>query len=261
MEGALVAGEPVRNIRLSHTLASLQAASRELAAITTATVRLRVNGREHLMRLQAQTGLSSTGTVLWRDPRGFYGADDVIAEEGTRYEIIAEWNGKTARVSTTVPHKARIDSARETSFLSDSRGTPLMEFRYEAVITVRSGEAYQAGALSGAGADTISATRSGIVAGTLKVATAADSAGKLRLQSQAVFQTSDRTGVLRDPENPHVVVYSFDAPFAEYYNSYQRGFITTDPFSVGGVNVRWNVSGDGIGIVVGVAANRMRVQR
>jgi hypothetical protein len=29
--------------------------------------------------------------------------------------------------------------------------------------------------------------------------------------------------VPQDPINPHVVVYSFDAPFAEYFNSYQRG--------------------------------------
>lgn len=260
MEGALIAGEPIRNIRLSRTLASLQPVSWEIAAITTATVRLRTNGREYIMQLQPQVGLSSTGTVLWRDPRGFYGTDGVIAEEGMRYEIIAEWNGKTARVSTTVPYKAHIDSVRETSVISESRGTPTKEFRYEAVIAVRSGAVYQAGVLTGESADTISATRTGIIAGVLKAATAADSAGRLRLQSQAVFQTRDRMGVLQDPIRPYVVVYSFDAPFAEYYNSYQRGFITTDPFSVGGVNVRWNVTGDGIGIVVGVATQRRRVR-
>lgn len=260
MEGALIAGEPIRNIRLSRTLAALQASSREVAAITTATVRLRTDGREYRMRLQPQIGVSSTGTVLWRDPRGFYGTDDVIAEEGVQYEIIVEWNGKTARVSTTVPYKAHIDSVRETSLISDSYGTPIKEFRYEAVIAVRSGAVYQAGVLTGEGADTISATRNGIIAGVLKAATAADSTGRLRLQSQAVFQTRNRMGVLQDPIRPYVVVYSFDAPFAEYYNSYQRGFITTDPFSVGGVNVRWNVTGDGIGIVAGVASQRKRVR-
>jgi hypothetical protein len=261
MEGALIAGEPIRNIRLSRTLESLQPINRELAAITTATVRLRTGGREYAMTLQPQTGFSSTGTVIWRDPRAFYSANGVIAEEGMRYEIIAQWNGKTARVSTTVPHKARIDSVRETNAIVDERGMAVKEFRYEAVITVRSGEVYQAGVVLGQGADTISTTYNGTSnAGALKAATAADNAGKLRLQSPAIFQTPNAMNVLQDPTNPHVVVYSFDAPFAEYFNSYQRGFITTDPFSVGGVNVRWNVVGDGIGIVIGMASARKRVR-
>jgi hypothetical protein len=260
MEGALVAGEPIQNIRLSRTLASLQPASRDIAAITTATVRLRTRGKEYVMTLQPQIALSSTGTVVWRDPRGFYGTDSVIAEEGAQYEIIAEWNGKTARVTTTVPHKARIDSVRETINVVEEQGVIRREFRYEAIIAVRKDEVYQAGVIAGQGADTASMTRSGIVAGVLQAATAADIAGNLRLQSQSIYQTRDRTGVLQDPQYPHVIVYSFDAPFAEYYNSYQRGFITTDPFSVGGVNVRWNVRGDGIGIVVGVAAMRKRVR-
>jgi hypothetical protein len=261
MEGAIIAGEPIRNIRLSRTLESLQPANRELAAISTATVRLRVGGREYAMTLQPQVGFSSTGTVIWRDPRAFYSAVGVIAEEGVRYEIIAEWNGKTARVSTAVPYKARIDSVRETSTIIDERGVAVKEFRYEAVIGVRSGEVYQAGAVLGQGADTVSTTFNGTsYAGVLKAATAADNTGKLRLQSQAVLQTRNAMNLPQDPINPHVVVYSFDAPFAEYFNSYQRGFITTDPFSVGGVNVRWNVTGDGIGIVVGMASVRKRVR-
>ena len=261
MEGVIVVGEPIRNIRLSRTQEPTKPVSRELAAITTATLRLRVNGQEYPMTLQAQTGRSSTGTVLWQDARSYYQTENIIAQEGIRYEIIAEWNGKTARVSTTVPHKVEISSAREITSVTDSRGTPTKEFRYEARYAVRSGEVYQVGVLTGQSADTASATSNGIFAGTLMAALGADSTGSVISQSQPIYQTRTNTGVLQDPTNPFVVVYSFDEAFAEYYNSYQRGFITTDPFSVGGVNVRWNVKGDGVGIVIGIATERKRVRQ
>lgn len=260
MEGVIVAGEPIRNIRLSRTQEPTKPVSRELAAITTATVRLRVNGQEYPMVLQAQTGRSSTGAVLWQDARSYYQTENLIAQEGFRYEIIAEWNGKIARVSTTVPRKVEIVSAREMTSITDFRGTPEKEFRYEARYTVRPGEVYQVGVLTGQGADTASATSNGIFAGTLTTAFSADSTGSVISQSQPIYQTRTNTGVLQDPANPFVVVYSFDEAFAEYYNSYQRGFITTDPFSVGGVNVRWNVKGDGVGIVIGIATERKRVR-
>ncbi|MCU0426622.1 MAG: DUF4249 domain-containing protein [Candidatus Kapabacteria bacterium] len=242
MEGALVAGEPIRNIRLSRTLEPTKPISRELAAISTATVRLRVNGQEYRMTLQPQRELSSTGTMLWSDARAYYQAGNIIAEEGVRYEIIAEWNGKTARVSTTVPRKPSILSVREViTTTTENRGPSNKEFRYEARFAARAGEAYQVGVLTGRDADTVSTTRNGITAGLLKTATSADSSGTITLQSQVIYQSFSNTLGLQDPQNPHAVVYSFDAPFAEYYNSYTRGFRQTDPFTVGGVNVRWNV--------------------
>lgn len=261
MEGALVAGEPIRNIRLSRTIEPTKPVNRELAAISTATVRLRANGQEYRMSLQQQVGLSSTGTVLWRDARAYYQAENIIVEEGVRYEIIAEWNGTTARVSTIVPRKPIILSAREIlTTTTDNRGPSNKEFRYEASFMAHTGEVYQVGVLTGLGADTVSATRNGITAGALKTATSTDSTSIIRLQSQPIYQSFTNAGALQDPQNPHAVVYSFDAPFAEYYNSYSRGFITTDPFSVGGVNVRWNVTGDGVGIVIGIASSRLRVR-
>lgn len=260
MEGALIAGEPIRNIRLSRTLEPTKSVNRELAAISTATVKLRVNGQEYKMSLQAQVGLSSTGTIMWRDPRTYYQAEEIIAEEGVRYEIIAEWNGKTARVSTVVPRKPHIISVREIIGMTDIRGTPEKEFRYEARFAARTSEVYQVGVLTGHTANTASATSNGIFAGAVKASTSADSTGVITLLSQPIFQSRTNTGSLQDPTNPHVVVYTFDQPFAEYYNSFQRGFAPTDPFSVGGVNVRWNVTGDGIGIVIGMASTRQRVQ-
>lgn len=262
MEGALIAGEPIRNIRISRTAEPiLGTVSREAAAISTASVKLRFNGREIPMRLQAQRAFSSTGTLLWSDPRTYYEAPGIIAEEGVRYEIIAEWKGKIATVTTIVPRKPTILSVREVvTTVTDNRAPSDKEFRYEARFVARSGEVYQVGVLTGVGADTLSATRNGITAGALRAATSADSTGTITLFSQPIYQSRTNTGALQDPQNPHAVVYSFDAPFAEYYNSYTRGFRQTDPFTVGGVNVRWNVKGDGIGIVVGIASSRLRAR-
>lgn len=260
--GAIVAGEQIDNIRVSRTLPALDSLSAERGALTTASLRLRVDGHEYPMQLQVQRIVNTNGTIAFQDVRSFFGIPQrFIAEEGKTYEIIAEWEGKIARVSTRVPRAATIDSAREIITQSTVQGVSRQEYRYEAVFAPEANTVYQVGALTGKFADTLSATRYGISAvGAPQGQANVGTDGKLRMTSQQAVGVPDRMGVFAAPENPFVVVYSYDAPFADFYNTFTRAFPSSDPFTVGGVNVRWNVTGNGIGIVVGVASQRKRVR-
>ncbi len=265
--GSLVAGEPISSLYVARTLPLFDTVNAERSAITTATIRLRVDGREYPMQLEPMRILNANGGVIFQTPRSYYRTmPPLIAEEGKRYEIIAEWQGLRARVETFVPRPVAMDSVREIIVeQKDPRTNADRRFyQYEVTFTPQARVAYRAGVFHGPGADTVSAflrAENQLLENASTVtASAADFSGKIRLLSRLVeipFIPGRGWGTIT---NPHVVLYQFDEAFAEYERTYRNAFATSNPFSIGGVNAKWNVTGDGIGIVVGITSSRRRVR-
>jgi hypothetical protein len=271
--GSLIAGEPISVLYVARTLPLFDTVNAERSALTTATIRLRVDGREYPMQLEPMRILNANGGAIFQTPRSYYSTTPpVIAEAGKRYEIIAEWQGLRARVETFIPLPVPVEAARE--IIVDEKdprtGVDIRRYQYELTFTPQAGVAYRAGFLGGTGADTASAfdfspTPGSVLVGLSDSAPivtqpAADSTGKIRLLSPTALSTFIPGRGWTTIENPHVVLYQFDEAFAEYSRTFGNSFASSNPFTIGGVNAKWNVTGDGVGIVVGVSSSRLRVR-
>lgn len=264
--GSIIAGDTISSLYVARTLPLFDSVLAERSAVTTATIRLRVDGREYPMQLEPMIFLNSNGTTF-RNRRSYYRTvPPVIAEEGKEYEIIAEWQGLRAQVKTFVPRAVPIESAREIIVDSkDSKtGADVRHYRYEATFTPQRGVVYSTNIVTDAGADTTTENwrlysdfwnpaSNGTKA-------EADSLGKLRLtflSSPALFIPGRGW---QTPNNPHIVLHQIDEALLEYARTFGNSFASSNPFTIGGVNAKWNVTGDGIGIVVGMSSSRLRVR-
>jgi hypothetical protein len=265
--GSIIAGEPITSLYVTRTLPLFDTLNAERSALTTATIRLRVDGQEYPMQLEPMRILNTNGTVAFQTSRSYYRTKPpLIAEEGKRYEIIAEWQGLQARVETLVPRAVPVEAARE--IILDSKdprtGADMRRYQYEATFTPQAGVAYRGGVMGGAGADTASATAfplAGLAESAPIVTIAnADTSGKIRLLSPLVTATFLPGRGWTTVSNPHVVLYQMDEAFAEYARTFGNSFASSNPFTIGGVNAKWNVTGDGVGIVIGIASSRRRAR-
>ncbi len=264
--GSIVAGKPIASLYVARTLPLFDTINEKRSIITTATIRVRVDGREYSMELEPMSITNTNGTVNTLTLRSYYRTmPPLIAEEGKRYEIIAEWQGLRARVETFLPRSVPVEAARE--IIIDGKdprtGTDTRHYQYEATFTPQTGIAYRAGILGGLGADTVSATASALAglseSAPLVTIANADANGKIRLLSPLVPATFIPGRGWTTISNPHVALYQIDEAFAEYARTFGNAFASSNPFSIGGVNAKWNVTGDGIGIVVGISSSRKKV--
>ncbi|MCS6808551.1 MAG: hypothetical protein RML40_07880 [Bacteroidota bacterium] len=57
-----------------------------------------------------------------------------------------------------------------------------------------------------------------------------------------------------------VVLYRVDKAFAEYACTYTNAFFSTTPFTIGDVNAKQNITGDGIGIGIVVVITQLHLR-
>lgn len=104
INGAVIAGQPIRNIQITRTIAPLDTFNMDKVRITDADARITVDGREYRLRLQAAVDSIKTnyGQTI-AGPSCYETVEGLIAENGKTYTLTVNWNGKTATATTTVP--------------------------------------------------------------------------------------------------------------------------------------------------------------
>jgi hypothetical protein len=117
INGAVIAGQPIRNIHITRSIAPLDTFSFVKVGIRDADARISVDGREVRMRLQAASDSirAQYGTNLIAGPTA-YEAPELIAEAGKTYTLTVNWNGKRASAATTVPAPPQVASLPRVSW-------------------------------------------------------------------------------------------------------------------------------------------------
>lgn len=110
INGAVIAGQRIRNIQVTRTIAPLDTFNMDKIRISDADVRISVDGREYRLRLQ--TAVDSVRTNFGRLIEGpsSYEAPDLIAESGKTYQLTVNWKGKSAMATTFVPQTPVVEN-------------------------------------------------------------------------------------------------------------------------------------------------------
>jgi len=200
--------------------------------------------------LQGVTGAIYEGTTAY--PLKYIGSGGYIAEglsveQGKTYRLDAHWNNLHAEASTRIPIPTPIDSAHYHVRPRTPDDYFYGQDEIGVTFTPLAGQVYiltWGDSLSGRGSSYISSFEY-----DSRVARPqdADPDGKIRL--------NQRTNIYFSPEdsirNLRAVLYSFDEPYYEYYISSQNFTSDESPVSSGSHFIRWNVTGDAIGMFIG----------
>jgi hypothetical protein len=250
VRGLLVAGELLSDVQISRTLPPLDVFSYEKVFLANAQASVTVDGKAYSLALQAPFNTTPTVSPV---QRSMYAATGVRVESGKVYQLEVRWNGHTARAQTTVPFPADVSFPQlfinvvPSATLPNVRDTVLT---VQANVKARSGEVYRIGAQMTGGTN---ATRS------------ATDAVRATMDGQMVILRTDVwRNVVRFLANPATRITAFvenyDPQFFDYFQTRTRGG-QPDILNPSGPNIEWNVSGDGVGVFVGMAVARKDVAR
>ena len=117
INGAVIAGQPIRNIQITRTIAPLDTFNMDKVRITDADARITVDGREYRLRLQSAVDSIRTnfGQII-AGPSCYETVEGLIAQNGKTYTLTVNWNGKTATATTTVPQTPVVASVPQLTW-------------------------------------------------------------------------------------------------------------------------------------------------
>ncbi len=117
INGAVIAGQQIRNIQITRTIAPLDTFNMDKVRITDADARITVEGREYRLRLQSAVDSIKTnyGQTI-AGPSCYETVEGLIAENGKTYTLTVNWNGKTATATTTVPQTPVVASVPQLTW-------------------------------------------------------------------------------------------------------------------------------------------------
>ena len=111
ISGMLTAGDSIKNIHISRTVAPLDTFSIEKVFVGDAVASIMVDGKTYPLTLQSAASIDSlyirNGLL-----RSLYHVPNLVVEAGKRYALRVEWRGKVATAETFVPKPLEIISAR-----------------------------------------------------------------------------------------------------------------------------------------------------
>jgi hypothetical protein len=186
----------------------------------------------------------------------YYGNEDIFVEVGKTFYLRAEWKGKIATAQTTIPEPVEID---EISYEIVEHKYEYDNFKYKEVyvygeFTPKPGAVYQTSFFDkfkrlNYGWDIYSYNNR-------------NSAGKIRTE---LFRFSYDETMSEEFIKNHIKEYvfllsSFDEQYYSYYNSRHNGSSNSGIFGSDGLNVQWNVQGNGIGLFIGHSLTTKRYE-
>lgn len=262
ISGIITAGDSIKNIQISHTVAPLDTYSLEKVFIKDAVGSVMVDGKSYPIQFQ---GLEDVDTLYIQNGlvRSLYRVPNLVAEAGKRYALRVEWRGKIATAETFVPEALSIVSSRIVP-------------REVAEVIIGSGGLYQTRTTYASVEVTVHARANetfGIATADYFQYLALPDVLRYRFGSSipdaAVLGASSSNGTvvlqyplsLGYPVFQGYVIYagcsSFDAAVHSYFlyrNSYSpfgsgtlTGILNGEPSR----NPTWNIRGDGIGMFIG----------
>jgi hypothetical protein len=250
VRGLLVAGEPLTDIQISRTLPPLDVFSYEKVFVANAQASVTVDGKNFPLSLQSPFISTPAASPV---QRSLYAASGVRVEAGKTYTIDVRWNNLRAAAQTTVPLAAEISAPQLVTNVVPSATLPNATdtvLTVRASVNARAGEVYRIGAQMTGGT---SATRS-----------ASDAVRTMASGQTLLLQTDVWRNVARFLTNPTTkitaFVESYDPQFFDYFQTRTRGG-QPDILNPSGPNIEWNVTGDGLGVFMGMAVVRKEVRR
>jgi Domain of unknown function (DUF4249) len=285
--GFLVAGEGVKNIQVSKTLAPLDTFSYSRVYVGDARVTLTVDGVTTQLRLRTRQPGDTLPNGTPGALRSLYEAPETIVQSGKIYALRVEWNGKVATAQTLVPAPPVVQSSAmrfglativsTNASLLTTASTTLVQFgprmpgqsttgivqvtqgTSTAVGIARTGEMYRIQSVwyydpakrDSSGGDVDPALDLAFSARIL-------GAGSTVLMRQ-------NTNILRISVSTRtyglVTVQAADELYYDYIVTNSRAQAGGGSFlGSEGINPKWNVGGDGIGIFIGTAKTIVRIQ-
>ncbi len=201
---------------------------------------------------------SADGTWPLRyDDSGRYVADGLIVTAATRYTLKASWNGHTVVSNTTVPPRPAIDTAWPADgtlerYVHDGGDDFGVAFR-PAANAVYAVETSATLADSSGNGGRIPLT--GWIDELYEPRdTAADGTIRAVIHPYLEFVDQSATDLTL-----YYTVRAYDEPFVDFWNTYGYGG-DEDAFSTGSDHVRWNVTGDGIGLFMGRSSTTVTIR-
>ncbi len=186
----------------------------------------------------------------------YYGNEDIFVEVGKTYYLRAEWKGKIATSQTTVPEPIEMDEINYEIVESEYE---YENFRYKEVFvygefTPKPGAVYQPGYYDEGkrpnyGWDIYSYNNR-------------NSAGKIRteLLRFSYDETMGEEFIKNYIKEYIFMLYSYDEQYYSYYNSRHNGSSNSGIFGSDGLNVEWNIHGNGIGLFIGQASTMKKYE-
>lgn len=223
VRGILEEGQPLRNIYIGRTMPIQDSISPVFSRLTDATVAVMVDDR--LVRLNHTSN-------------GLYENTSVIVQRNKTYTLIASWEDKTATAVTYVPLPGTISSPEAKPVLKNNT----TYHKIETTVTPMGDEAYAAvwQLLNITGQSVVGeGTKAGPV---IRRRSASELSFKVTTEEFPGLTANNKIGIR---------MYVYDGAFYDYYVTQNPNQVTDLTFGQPQAGVKWNVSGDGIGMFIG----------
>ena len=173
---------------------------------------------------------------------GRYNAPALIAQNGEEYKLNAEWNGKSLSGDTRVPFTTTFQNGKIISEVNEEGDTV---HYLQGLLTPREGAVYGATWVI---LDPVSGFHlEDNVIPVLQRESDKDLNNRLTLETRnipdSLFSTWRSYFYIR--------IHAFDEEFYNFFLTQEANNASTNIFSQSGINLRWNVEGDGLGMFIG----------
>ncbi|MBS3999408.1 MAG: hypothetical protein KGZ71_02880 [Desulfobulbaceae bacterium] len=184
----------------------------------------------------------------------YYGNDDILVEVGKTYYLRAEWKGKIATAQTTIPERVELDDIYYEIVESEYE---YENFKYKEVIVYsefapKPGAVYQTAYFDQG--------KSLFYSYDIYSYNNRNSEGKIRSEFlRFSYDVSMSEEFIENYIKEYIFfLYSYDEQYYSYFNSRHNGSSNSGIFGSDGLNVQWNVHGNGIGLFIGQASTMKR---
>lgn len=230
----LEAGKPVNDIQVQRTLHPLDNYDYDRALVTDAELIISDGTNEYPLNFF----------------NNLYRNDNLIIEAGKQYSLTAKWKGKTATATTIIPQAVETDSIQYEILDYTDSDDPYYYDKYVSVYTYfipKTGSVYLSRTYDINGYylwnwdDIIYQFKD------------RDAKGRIKITFRGIEYFPDMTDKqIRDEINQYnFAVLSYDEPYLNYHNTRNNGSSDGGIFGNNGLNVMWNIKGDGIGLFIG----------
>lgn len=173
---------------------------------------------------------------------GRYRAGTLIAENGESYKLFVEWNGKVITAETRVPSSTTFQNGRVTLTIENETDSV---YNIEGLLTPREGAVYGV-TWSVFNAQHQFSFEDDVIPVLLREE-------DKDLQNRLLLRTREIPGeIIKQWRNSLFIrVHAFDEQFYNFFITQDANRATSNIFSQSGINLRWNVTGDAIGMFIG----------
>ncbi len=164
-----------------------------------------------------------------------YEAEGLIPEAGKTYTLSLKWKDKSVWAATTIPYPVSIDSTGTRKDVSEWNQYDSLTF-IVAYFKPNNSSVYFGYFLDGSKLYGDAVKRYDRVSGS---------------DYCSLVVSPGWFNVI--PEKYTVYVESWDLPFYDYWTTRNNGDSDNEIFSTSGVNIKWNIQGDGLGLFIGTS--------